>query len=241
MKRSALISSLALIFMFGIWLVGPASTLADPVIKVDPTIYDFLEVEVGTSVMTTITISNEGGHNLVVDGIDFQAGSSADFTIPPISLPVMVPPPDGQPNYIDVEVTFTPSSEGDHEAILEILSNDLSNSPVEVQLVGSGIAGSLVTIESILAFFDAGVEAGTIQGLGPDTSAQTNHLEVFDLKLLMVKFFIDKGAYREACTLLWHAYERSDGQRPPPDFIGGDDVLELNTMILQLIIDLGCE
>lgn len=234
MKRLSLISVVTLISVFVAWLTAPIAVHADQLISVSPLAHNFGVVEVDSSPMVDITISNMDGHLLMVHDIHFMAGSDPEFiitTMPALSYPLTF----GES--VVVAVTFSPSSSNYFSATLEIVSNDPENPSVLVELDGWG----WTFIGSILEFFDLGVEAGTIQGTGPHEAAKSNHLKVFEWKLLMVAFFLENGADREACTLLWHAYERSDGQRPPKDFIQGNDVPELNTMILQLITDLGCE
>ena len=122
----------------------------------------------------------------------------------------------------------------------DITSNDPAKPSIEVNIKGIGVSNG-VTIESTLAFFYAGVDAGTIEGAGYRDAARDSHLKVFEWRLLLVAYFLDKGTDRVACILLWNAYERSDGQHRPKDFIVGHDLPELNAMILELITNLGCE
>jgi len=125
---------------------------------------------------------------------------------------------------------------------LEIASNDPANALVTVELSGVGIAaqGEPITVEDILAFLDAGVEAGTIQGTGHHPRMSEVRLKLFKALLLKVGSHIDDDRMRAACWRLKRAYLRSDGQSRPFDFVKGDDVPELNAMILQLRADLGC-
>lgn len=242
MKRLSLISlAISILFLFT-GLVTPAPAPADPLISVLPPSHDFGEVELGTSSTVEIEIRNYNGHTLIVYDIDFQEGSNSDFFLDVLlTFPVTIYPLSS----MLIPVVFMPSTDEFLSANLDITSNDVDNTPLTIPLQGRGIAQQSVTIEDILAFFDAGVEAGTIQGTGPSNNARENHLKVFKLKLLMVNVFLDTGTTREACTLLWHAYDRSDDQDSPKDFIEGDegsnDVFELNAMILALITGLGCE
>ena len=196
-------------------------------------------MEVGQWNIQTVTLAVDNGVSVYVDSLDLQSGGNSDFeVISPSSLPFSVNPGDSTL----LTLAFSPTSEGAFADILEIYSN-ADNSPVKVVLVGVGAASAPqpITIEDILQFFDEKVEEGAIAGTGRADAAKTNHLKVFKFKLLMVAFFLDKGLDPEACTLLWHAYERCDGQQPLKDFIEGEDVIVLNTMILELIDDLGCE
>jgi hypothetical protein len=236
MKKSNLISA---VFIITLWLSVTAPAYAAPEILVTPMEYDFGMVEVNTSATTIILVSNIGGHDLEVTGISLSG--SIDFTIISMpTLPAIIPPPNGHVRSIEVEVSYTPAALGYTSALLEITSNVPA---VQVTLGGEGIddGQTPMTIEDILAFFDAGVEAGTIQGTGPNENARNSHLKVFEWRLLLVAFFLDKGSDRVACILLWNAYGRSDGQDRPKDFIKGQNVGVLNAIILQFIADLGCQ
>ena len=51
---------------------------------------------------------------------------------------------------------------------------------------------------------------------------------------------IAAGDYEVACQQLQDAYDRCDGEFPPPDFVEGDAADDLATMILELMADLVC-
>jgi hypothetical protein len=229
-----LIFLLVMVILMGL----SALALADPGLDVDPPDYYFGEVEVGSFATVTITISNNWSDTLWISQVNLQAGSSPDFFITSAPVPGANLPPGYS---VEVQVTYAPSALGYASATLRIDYTNGDSGTESVLLEGIGVeAGGAITIEDILAFFDAGVEGGTIQGTGPNENAKNSHLKVFEWQPLMVAFFLDNGADHEACTLLWHAYDRSDGQDRPKDFIKGQDVDELNAMILQLIADLGC-
>lgn len=218
-------------------LVVPLGAVANPGIVVVPVQHDFGEVEVGALASTQIEIGNDWWGSLSIFSINLLQGAGTDFSLvnPPSSGTVIQP---GSSLVFGVE--FSPTTEGLATAIVEIQWTNGESGTSIVELSGTGIATTgPVTIEDILAFFDAGVEAGTIEGKGCGHSGRA-HLKVFKFKLLMVAFFLDKGWERGACKLLWHAYDRSDGQRHPKDWIEGQDVDRLNEMILLLLSDMGC-
>ena len=135
MKRFSLISAFSLVMLLA---VTPA--LAAPEIEVLPTSHDFGSVLLGNSVTTVFTIYNVGGHPLLLNTVGLQPGSSAYFTISAVPpLPRSIPSPDGIPNWIEIEVTYSPSDEGAHNAVLEIESNDPDNPMVQVELTGTGV------------------------------------------------------------------------------------------------------
>ena len=217
-------------------IMFPLLAAANPGITVIPDQYDFGEVEVGASASTQIEIGNDWWGNLRIYEFN-QLGCDPGYTIVNPPLPGTVIPPSSA---FIFGVEFGPKAEGPANCTIEIKWANGEEGVSFVELSGTGVpASGPLTIEDILAFFDAGVEAGTIQGKGPACSRDA-HLKVFKFKLLMVAFFIDKGWDKGACKLLWHAYERSDNQDCPKDWIRGQDVDELNAMILQLLSDMGC-
>jgi hypothetical protein len=89
-----------------------------------------------------VTISNAGNLFLTVDAIDFQEGSSRDFSIvpeiDPNDLPLVLRTL-GPKASIDIEIEFSPLDTGQKSAVLEIYSDDDPENPVEVNLSGTGI------------------------------------------------------------------------------------------------------
>ncbi len=229
-------------FVGVLMLVAMPSQVAaspDPVLEVSPTEHDFGNVEVNTSVTTIITISNIGGHDLVVTGISLSG--SGDFVITSLpSLPAIIPPPNGMAKSIDVEVTYTPAELGYTSAVLEITSNVPA---VQVSLGGEGVDGGTtpVTIANIIDFFDLSVEYGTLDGRGPCDRSKWAQRRAFRFLLVAAGSLIEGGYYDWACHVLERAYVRSDGLGRPPDFLVGDSKSELNAMIGQLMADMGCE
>lgn len=154
MKRFSLISAFSLVALF-----AAVPVLADPDIEVLPMSHDFGIVWLCDSATTVINIFNIGGHPLLLKGINFQAGGSAYFAItaaPP--GPISIPPPNGMPNWVEIEVTYSPGGVGVHSAVLEIESNYLDEPVVRVELTGTGVSPLEV---SPLAYDFGDVEVGT--------------------------------------------------------------------------------
>jgi len=237
MKKLNLAAIFAVVMIFTFGLTAPA--LADPIIEVVPMEHDFGDVEVGSSAATIITISNINGHDLIVTAIGSGAGSSTEFAITMApALPALVL----SGAWVDVEVTFSPSSDGYASAVLEIESNDPINPGVSVDLCGGGIAAAppTVTIDDILAFFDQSVADGTLFGNGPGKSAR-GRIKAMRNKLKATGDLIDGGYIEQACRQLLNAYQRCDGLRRPPEFVAGPAAPTLAHMILDLMVGLGCE
>jgi hypothetical protein len=225
------------VIMFPLLAAGNPDTYLVP----DPPLVDFGEVEVGSSRDMVVRLWNSNGHNIIVSIIDIQVSHGGDFLAQHSPLPIEI----GILGSTYVRVTFAPLYKGVHSASL-LVTSSADNGLLRVELKGVGTEPEPeVSIDTILAFFYEGVDNGWIVGVGPNCSSQRAHLKVFEMKLLMVKFFINKEWCKGACKLLWHAYARSDDQKPPKDWIKDGEgaegtVLELNNMILQLLSNMGC-
>jgi len=236
MKKMGLAAICVVVLMF---VVGVSSPAHADTLEVLPTDHDFGDVEVGTTVTTIVSMTNINGSNVEVFGLGFQAGGSDAFSVanaPP--LPFIVVP--GQT--VEVHVAFTPSAAGYVTAVLQIESTDSLNPLQKVFLggVGVGVQPPPVSIQAILEFFDASVEAGTLDGTG--TVPWLREWRLYRMRNMIERagYFIDHGWIGLACWQLESIYNRCDGQSPPPDLVEGEAALELNAMILQLMADMGC-
>jgi hypothetical protein len=95
-------------------------------------------------------------------------------------------------------------------------------------------------IERILRFFDRAVDEGTLQGEGQGKSSQ-NRLNALRDMLEVAADLVEAGAYESACGQLMAAYQKTDGDPTPPDFVSGPAAPELAIMILELMDTLGCQ
>lgn len=236
MSKKLLISVFPIIIILVLWLSAPAPAYADT-LEVLPTDHDFGDVEVGTTATTIVSMTNINGSDVEVYGLGFQAGGSADFSLaifPPVPF-IIVP---GET--VEAEVAFSPSAAGYVTAVLEIESTDSLTPVHEVFFGGVGVDTQPypVTIQAILDFFDSSVIAGTLVGTDRGKSALAR-LFVLRKTIETAGKLIERGRIRAARRVLWRAYKRSDGILRPPDFVEGDARAELNSMILQLIYDLG--
>jgi hypothetical protein len=228
----------------GYWLkVASSQTWVEvpcvPDIDVNPLVYDFGDVEVGTSEIMIVTIANVGAGDLEVNSISFGSGSSDDFSITAApSIPVLLDPGLS----IDVEINFAPDAIGPSTAVLVINSNDPYQGVVEVELSGEGITVEpppSVTVEEILAFFDASVADGILSGDGPGKSADGRRKALRNM-IEAAGDLIDDGYIVEACQQLMDACNRCDDLPRPPDFVDGPARAELAEKIMELIASLGC-
>ena len=211
-------------------------------IKVSPAEYDFGDVELGSSSSTIITITNPLGGSyedpLYIENISLTGGDSGSFavTVNPAGSTVLP----GESN--DVGITFTPSAEGYVSTTLQIESDDPVFPLIEVSLVGEGVfeePDPEGQIAAILSFTDASVEAGTLTGDGPGSSAG-NRLNALQDMIEACGDLIEDELYEEACGQLAAALKKCDGQPKPPDFVTGPAALVLRSMIEVLRTTLGC-
>jgi hypothetical protein len=214
---------------------------ATPEILVAPLAFDFGDVEVGESKSTVVTISNIGSIALTVSAITQQAGWDTDFSIASApALPVIIPPGTTR----DVNIVFTPSSVGPATTSeLAIESDDNDQSVVLVSFNGAGVPAEIPPsqqIEDILAFIDDSVAAGTLHGEGPGKSA-ANRLNALKNMIEASGDLIVAGDTATACSQLQDAYQKTDGQPRPPDFVAGFAASGLAGMIENLRDSLGCQ
>jgi len=104
-----------------------------PRIDVAPPSIDFGSVKVSTSFTETITVKNTGSEDLIIETLSIIGN---EFSIKNDTCSDATIPPD---NSCTVDIVFSPTSEGDKSATLEIPSNDPDTPIVNVPLSGKGI------------------------------------------------------------------------------------------------------
>ena len=98
----------------------------------------------------------------------------------------------------------------------------------------------LEQIANILEFFDQSVSDGTLVGNGPGNSAR-GRLNALRNMIEAAGNLIVNEDIEGACQQLQDAFNRTDGQFPPPDFVAGDAASELAILIQNLRSDLACD
>ncbi|MHC4525968.1 MAG: hypothetical protein ACYSU8_10625, partial [Planctomycetota bacterium] len=141
---------------------------------------------------------------------------------------------------VDFEVTFAPTAEVASAATIQILSDDEDEPEVYVDLSGVGIITEVPPtqqIQNILDYFDTSVADGTLIGYGPGNSA-SKRLNALRNMIEAASDLINAGAYEQAIEQLESIAKKTDGVSKPQDFVVGDAVSDLNTMINDLIASL---
>jgi hypothetical protein len=93
---------------------------------------------------------------------------------------------------------------------------------------------------ALVAFFDEAVAEGTLVGSGNGRSADGRRGALRNM-LLATDDFIAEGDDAEACTQLLDAYERTDGEFRPPDFVAGEAADDLAVEIAATYTALNCD
>lgn len=213
------------------WIAGA------PQIKAMPEAVEFGDVEIGMEQTALVTVTNTGNANLSLQSLAVEQADGAGFAFMPLAqLPLTV-----EPNaVVEIEVVFTPSVEGAASAMLQIGSDDPENPMVDVMLTGAGFEPVLTPAEQIAAikdFYAAGLQDGTIAGIGPGRSAKAKAAALGEM-LVCAGHLIDGGYMRWALVPLASVEDKTDGQNRPADFVAGASVPELNAMINDLMTDI---
>ncbi|MCP4411946.1 MAG: choice-of-anchor D domain-containing protein, partial [Gammaproteobacteria bacterium] len=103
-----------------------------PAIRIDQDPVDFGSVQVGNSSIVELTIYNDGNDPLEI--FNTTTINNPQFTIN-TTLPITIL----AVNSSTIQLQFTPSSAGNHSAILTIDNNDPDENPYNVSLTGNGI------------------------------------------------------------------------------------------------------
>ena len=212
-------------------------TVVSPSIQVSPQLVNFGDVEKGKSTMAIVSISNTGQLDLNLTGVSLTADSSSAFSI--TSAPAAPIPPGGS---ADVTIIFAPTAVGSFSGTLQVNSDDPYHGTVQVPLSGNGIVKEEPPeqqIQGILQFFDDSVNKGILPGSGPGNSANNRRAALRNM-IEAAGDLIHDGNIAAACQQLYDAYQKTDGQPQPPDFVTGSAAPDLASRILKLMQTLGC-
>jgi hypothetical protein len=222
-------------------------------------IYDYGNVVVGSTAIMVFEIISHPDHfsDLTVEEICItriagdqycSPGSESDeFTI--VSYPGDLP---YGPAYLspgesgEVVVEYSPTDLNLHTAMLYI-TTDATNDPpgmlVGYELLGRGVSSEpppSYLMSALIAAYDSAIDDGRLFGFGPGNSA-SGRLKAFGNMLDAADDLIQEGNYEQACIQLTDAYNRADSDFPPPDFIYGPALGEIQTGINEVLTALGCQ
>lgn len=203
--------------------------------------HDFGDVPICESRTYVAQIMNIGNADLEVSSVTLDPLGSADFTITSApNTPFIVVPSDTF--VVDIEITFTPTTEGYVSTTLLIESNDEDEPLIGVAL--SGVGGVEIPpgqqIQNILDFFDQSVSDGTLLGYGPGNSSEKRLNALRNMINAAGDLMINAECYAQVIEQLESINKKTDGEQRPPDFVIGEAVPILNQMVKDLIADLPC-
>jgi uncharacterized delta-60 repeat protein len=209
------------------------------VVYPDTLSHDFGDVNIGESMTYVAQIQNTGNANLEVNSVTLDPCGSTDFTITSApNNPFIVVP--GETSVVDIEITYTPTTEGYVSTTLLIESNDADEPLVGVELGGVGVVVEIPPeqqIQDILDFFDQSVSDGTLVGYGPGPCS-ARRLRALRCMIKSAGVLIKCEYYGWATMILRAVDKKTDGEPRPPDFVAGEAVPTLNQMVKDLIEDL---
>jgi len=211
-----------------------AATL--PEIDVSPLAIDFGQVDIDGSAPAVVTVTNLGEGLLTVH--ELSLNGDATISLDPVATPVDI----ATNETVDLFLIFAPIAETESFAELTLLSNDGDETYLMVPIEGAGVVSSIPPAQQIvgmLAFFDAAVTDGSLEGVGPGRSA-SGRLGALRNMIESAGEDIRLGDIASACDTLGGALKRADGLSPPPDFASGIAATELAGRIMTLKESLGC-
>jgi len=215
------------------------SVSAAPLAEIDvfPLAIDFGQVDIDDTATAVVTVSNLGEGILTVH--ELTLAGAAEITIDPIALPIDILVNET----VDLFLTFSPTAEIASFAELTLLSNDGDETWLMLPIEGQGVTMSVPPadqVEAILAFVEAAVIDGSLEGSGPGRSA-AGRLGSLINRIEAAGEDIRLGDIVGACATLESALKRCDGLSPPPDFVSGTAATELAQRITLLQDALDCE
>jgi hypothetical protein len=208
---------------------------------IDPTSYDFREVEVGISQTTVVNITNLGEASTEISGVVFDRTSCSDFFVvyAPLHTPI---PPNGT---VSIEIGYRPSSVGTCTDALRIYNGNPF--PTSMTVSGTGVMPEpeepdpvdvtsqlLTQIAEIKTFMEDSLLDGNLEAAGKGRESQ-RRLKAFNKMLVVSAHMIENGRFRAAQNKLRAIYKKTDGNPSPQDFVKGWAAEELAARIETLI------
>lgn len=117
-----------------ITLEGTGAKTPEPYIAVTPPTLDFGSVRIGSSTPLTMTIENTGDADLDITSASVRGENSNEFSIE--SHPTS---PISPGNGTELSLLFSPTTEGDKQAIVLIASNDPNSDLLEIPVSANGV------------------------------------------------------------------------------------------------------
>ena len=204
--------------------------------------YDFGNIELGSTLTTTVSISNLDSAPVELTGIRFSGDSCKDFSVvaQPASMSI---PANGSVNF---EIAYAPSLVGECKAILWIYDG----SPIpsnEVQLTGVGVEQnsapaepasiSQLLLEKLQKIIDYTNESSIYRSFRTEEQGTLSEkrLKAFKKMLVVTYHLIENGQFEAAYNKLQEIYKKVDAKPESNNFVSADKAADLAAMIQDLI------
>jgi len=125
---------------------------------VGPRILAFNTVSLGSTDTLAIVIVNQGLVDLAISKKELTGPDVDQFEITDGAMPVSLAPQERD----TITVSFTPSSNGEKNALLRLTSNDPDENPLDIVLSGSGISADIVADSTSHDFGEVAVGASAV-------------------------------------------------------------------------------
>ncbi|MEL6190778.1 MAG: choice-of-anchor D domain-containing protein, partial [Bacteroidota bacterium] len=110
-----------------------------------PSPLDFGDVVAGSCAVDTVKITNPGFADLEVSAVMLGGTDAAAFSILSGGDPFMISPGETQ----DIAILFSPAAEQSYSAYLSLTSNDTADSPLLVDLIGTGVEPGIIVFDDM--------------------------------------------------------------------------------------------
>ena len=125
---------------------------------------NFGNLLVGSDGVLSFYLKNTGDADLIVSNTNITGTNASQFTVEQIVPPLPLTIPVGNDSAL-VSVAFAPTSVGAKEAVLEIVSNDPDENPLEIPLFGAGVLPEISAAPNPLSFGSVLVGEDSLQVL----------------------------------------------------------------------------
>jgi len=115
--------------------VNPAGNGA--VLSLSQASIDFEMTKIGSTRNEILVegIKNTGNEDLIINGIDYEGTNAVDFQISDLSFPISIKPDES----INLNVRFTPTGEGERNAVAKFISNAINETELRLKGIGAQI------------------------------------------------------------------------------------------------------
>ncbi|MBX0305767.1 Ig-like domain-containing protein [Haloarcula salinisoli] len=164
-KLRAVVLSVLMVFSIATVGVSPAAAQAAGNASISPSAVDFGQQSVGNTASQDVTVTNDGGSEIEVTGVEVAGADGDDYTVTSGASGATLAAGDS----LTATVEYSPGDTADDSATLTVSYGDGTTS--DVSLSGTGTPA---TLSGTVTDFGAGVENATVVVNGTDTATTTD-------------------------------------------------------------------